>query len=798
MRSLFVIIGAIAVLLARGPLFAAPPANEPIVLPGGTTLVDVDFERHVASLLGRLGCNSAACHGAFQGKGGFHLSLFGQSPAQDFAAIVGKPGASRVDVESPDDSLLLLKPSGQVPHGGGVRLKEGSWEYQLIRAWIAAGARRIPGSSAVARLIVEPAEPPPLALHANTSLRVLAHFADGHKTDVTPFSEFHSRDDAIAECDAAGTVTARNCGDTSIVVAYRGAFTGVPVLVPYAPSRAPGTTTGTANLIDDEVNARLDRLGLTVSPPAGDAEFLRRATLDVLGNLPGADDVRRFVADADPAKRAKLIDRLLAHPRRAALWATRMCDITACNVEALGTPEELRPRWAKMWHDWFRRRFEQNCRYDQIVRGVLCATSRDGKPLDAWIDEAISLHRTAQAGFDSDYRDRASLDLFWRRLGPQGEVPVEDLAELTASAFLGLRLHCARCHQHPYDRWTQTDFAGYANIFARVEFGSSTELRVAMNDRLEQHRRARAAGQTPVDLPRLSEVFVNLLGRRLEDSDVGVAVAPKPPGGPVQEDQGDPRETFFRWLVAPDNPYFAVNFVNRLWARYFGAGLVEPVDAFSAGNPATHPRLLERLAAEFVQSGYDIVHIERLILSSQAYERSSAPAGNNAGDKHNVARGPVRPLMVEVLLDAINAALESSDDFGPDAPPGTQAVELAPNRFSTRALNELFQTLGRGDRKSLCDCDRTTAPSLRQPLFLMSDPRVVEKLGAGRLSRLLHQERSDRDIIDEFYLATLSRFPAPDERDFALRHIAEHGDRRASLTDLVWGLINTREFSTNH
>lgn len=794
------LISTLAVVMTVGlrvtHVLADSPPESPVT--GGTELVDVDFERHVTGLFGRLGCNSAACHGSFQGKGGFRLSLFGQSAAMDHAAILGEADSGRIDLDSPDDSLLLAKPSGREPHGGGVRLPEGSWEYRLIRQWISAGALRTPESGSVAKLMLDPVEVPPLEIGQKISLRVMAEFMDGQRKDVTPFAEFRSRDDAVVDASATGSLVARAAGDSSVVVSYRGTFLGVPVIVPY-PSTGPlPKTTAASNWIDEEVNFRLAQLGLAASPLTGDAEFLRRVSLDVIGIIPTSEETRSFLSDGDPNKRSKKIDVLLSHPRRAACWATKMCDVTACDIDHLAGTEELRPKRAKMWHDWFRRRFAENMSYDQIVEGVLCATSRQNRSVEEWIDEEVALDQTARAGFDTSYKDRPSLDLFWQRMGPQGPLPVEELAELTATAFLGIRLHCARCHRHPYDHWTQDDFAGYANIFAHTEFGSSTELRVAVNDRLERRRQAKRDGQTPPEFPRLQEVFLNPTPRPLIDALTTNPVPPKSPGGPILTDEGDLREALFRWLKRADNPYFAANFVNRVWARYFGAGLVEPVDAFSTANPATHPRLLRRLSDEFVTSGYDIRCLERLILSSQAYQRTSRPEGNNASDLHNFAHASVRPLLAEVLIDSLNASLESTDKFGSDVPDGSQAIELAPNRFSDPYVNELFRILGRGNRKSLCECGRAPSPSIRQPLFLMSDVKVIDKIRRGRLSRLLQQNAADTEIVDEFYLATLSRHPDADELDFSRQHISAGSSRVEGLCDLVWALINSREFSTNH
>ncbi len=790
---------SVALFLLNVAMANADASKESVVeLPGGVELDEVNFERHVTSLFGRLGCNSAACHGSFDGKGGFRLSLFGQSPEMDYAAVLDKGGSGRVNVPAPDESLLLAKPSGREEHGGGVRMQPDSWEYKLLRQWIAAGAQRTAGGAALLKLSIDPSEIPSLEVGQKARVRVLADFANGQQQDVTPFVEFRIRNEDIVSTDGIGELLTRKAGDTSLIVSYRGTFQGIPVIVPEPATELTADPPEASHWIDEEVNERIVRLRLATSPRAGDAEFLRRVSLDVIGIVPTPAEVREFLADSDPHKRAKTIDSLLVHPRRAACWATKMCDVTALNVDQLGAPDELRPKRAKMWHDWFRQRFTENMPYDKIVEGVLCATSRHGKPIEAWIDDEIALEQSATASFETNYRDRPGLDLFWRRSGPQGPLPVEDLAELTATAFLGLRLHCARCHQHPYDHWTQQDFAGYANIFARVEFGSSTDLRIATLARLDERRKAKQEGNSLPEFPRLQELFLRHRSRPLIDSVSETGAAPKAPSGPLLFDEQDPRRALLRWLIRSDNPYFAANCVNRIWARLLGTGLVEPVDGFSSTNPATHPRLLQRLSQEFVDSGFDIRHIERLILMSQAYQRSSEILGNNVSDRHNYARKMVRPLLAEVLIDSLNAALETTDSFGTDVPQFSQAIELAPNRLSDPTFDELFRILGRGDRKSLCDCNRANSPTIRQPLFLMSDPRVLEKIRNGRLARLVEGNSSDQQIVDEFYLALLSREPDADEREFALQHVTDGVHRVEGLADIVWALVNSCEFVTNH
>lgn len=791
----------LAVALAIGRVaFAQQPASsgQSILAPA---IEKVDFERHVAPLLTRLGCNAGACHGSFEGQGGFRLSLFGQSPANDFAALTAAD-AHRVIVNAPDECLMLAKPSRRVDHEGGLRLPADSWQYAVVRRWIADGAHYRPRSGDVRELAIEPAPPARLARGESVPLRVIAEFADGTQEDVTVFSELRSSDEAVAGVDVDGQLTATGPGSTSLIASYLGAFAQAPIVVPFPEADSPLARLAPANLVDEEIDRQLDGLNLASSPPASDHEFLRRATLDVLGTLPTMAEIRGFAANHDSAKREWAIDRLLAHPRRAAVWASKMCDITACNIDTMEGPESLRPKRAKMWYDWFRRRFADNVRYDELARGVLCATSRGGEPIERWIEreakrETEQKHASRES-FGSDYADRDQLDLYWRRMGPDGPPPVEDLAELTASAFLGLRLHCARCHHHPYDRWSQRDFAGFAQVVARVEFGSSTELRSEINRQLEARRQKRAAGATFPPLPRLQEVYVSAKGRPLIDAAAEASAPPTAPGGLVLAGSSDPRQAFADWLVQPENPFFARSFVNRVWAKYFGAGLVEPVDDMSASNPARHPALLARLAAEFVRSDYDIAKLERLILTSNAYQRSARTTGNNAADSRSFARATVRPLPAETLLDALNAALETTDDFGPDVPAGSTAMEVAPNRLTGGRFNTVFRVLGRGDRRSLCDCDRATGPSIRLPVFLMSDPLVLAKISEGRLARRMAAESDNRAIVTEIYLATVSRPPGEDELEFLQQQLASAPDRRAALADVLWALLNTREFSTNH
>jgi hypothetical protein len=791
-------VGSLAVLLIAAGVLPPSPAGE-VALPNGAKLDRVSFERHVASLLGRLGCNAGACHGSFQGKGGLRLSLFGHSPAMDYAALTHEGLARRVNLCDPEQSLVLLKPTAALPHEGGLRFAARSWQYQVIREWIARGAKWRPGDGDVRRLEVQPREYRFTGPGDTLRLRVFADFADGSREDVTPFCEFRAKDDYIADVLSDGTARGLHAGDTTAIVSYRGNLLTARVLVP--ASITPGFTypqVPEANYIDHEVFAKLSKLNIVPSEQAGDAEFLRRVTLDTIGTLPTPDEVRAFLADRSPAKRARKIEELLAHPLHAALWATKFCDITANNLDAMEDPPDLGPKRAKMWHDWFRKRIASDVPYDQIVRGILTATSREGLKVDAWINREVGLHEELRKGFETHYADRPGLDLFWRRLANDDFFPLEQMGELTATAFLGIRLECAQCHKHPYDRWTQADYRAWANIFGQTEFDSSPETTAAVADLLEARRKA-APGQAGPSIPRLREVYIrNEPRRRLPHPEHGGPLPAKALGGPEIALQGDARVRLCDWLVAPDNPFFARAFVNRVWAHYFGLGLVMPVDNFSVTNPPSNEPLLDALAKDFVSHQYDIRSLERVILSSRTYQLSAVPTPTNLQERGNYARSYPRQLMAEVVADALEAALGVAEERGPGLPPRVRAVEVAPNRVQNEYLSTLFRVFGRPARTTTCDCERFQEPAVPQTLFLMSNPVVLKGLTSGRLPKLLAENRTDENVLEELFLATLSRFPQEGEKRTALDHVRAKADRQKGFADVLWGLINIREFILNH
>jgi hypothetical protein len=787
-------LGLVAVI-AGNPAWAAEP--KPLRLPDGLALENVDFDRHVASLFGRLGCNAGACHGSFQGRGGLNLSLFGHDPARDFATLTRNALGRRIDVINPDRSLVLLKPTGQIPHEGGQRFKIDSWEYRVIRAWIAQGAKRDPLRAAVERIEIRPGVLNLERPGGNGRLSVVARFADGEEADVTPFCELRIRDDAVAMVSPGGKIRGLRPGDTAIVASYNDRLASVRVTVPTGRVvTIPDVPE--CDAIDRVIFTKLRTLGIGPSRPSSDAEFLRRVTLDIIGTLPSPQDVRAFLGDVAADKRSMKINELLAHPMHAALWATRFLDITGCDVKAMEGPDDLRARRAQMWHDWFRKRFADNTPYSDIARGVITATSREGASADAWVAREADRMIALKNGAATDYASKPGLDLYWRRFALGDYVGVEPLAERTAAAFLGVRIECAQCHKHPFDRWTQVDYRAFANVFADVQFGLSTEGLAATARLLDARRKADPSGMLP-SIPRLRETYVSERpSRRLADPATGRPFAPKALGGPELPASGDPRERLFAWLMKPDNPYFARTFVNRVWAVYFGVGLVDPVDGFSVTNPPSNAHLLDALAAGFVAQGYNVRRLERSILNSRAYQRSSEPGNGNLDDHGNFARAEPRPMIAEVLVDALNASLGVAGDFGSDAPKGARAIEIATNHVTSPDLARVFRVFGRPARVAICDCERPSKPALPQTLFLMTDAALLDKLRSGRLKDLAGSDRCDEEKIQELFLATLSRLPDDDEERAALDQLRTRPDRSSGLADVLWALINTREFVLNH
>lgn len=804
--ALSLLVGLLTTTAARGDDAQA------VKLPGDVIIEQVDFRQHVLPLVSKLGCNAGNCHGSFQGRGGFRLSLFGHAPDDDFEAI-----SDRVDTDDPAASLLVSKPTSKTDHGGGQRFTTDSWEHQLLTAWIRQGAK----ASAIDDAALPKLAATPRAIRVrvgeSAAMDASAQFGDRPPQRVTPLCRVESSDPAVVDISADGRALGVRSGMANVIISYAGSFATIPVTIPFADDIAhndvkqddvkapagarsiPSVTTESAPSIDHWITARLAELNLPSAAPADDAQFLRRVTLDVVGRLPTPDEARAFLASGDANKRAAVVDRLLADPQHASLWATRLCDITGCRLETMEGPDNLKRARARMWHAWFRKRLAANAPFDQIVRSVVSGTSRGELSGEQYVERELALIRAAEAGGVGEYADRLSLDFYWRRVSTTGVYPREEMAERTAAAFLGIRIECARCHKHPYDRWTQTDYAAFVNVFANVTFGSSTEVNRAVLARLDNIRSQRAAGAEPAPLPRLQEMYDDpRQAQLLSDTKRKRLVAPRLLGDREIAASENGRDVLAAWITRPDNPHFARNWVNRVWAHYFGRGLVDPVDNFSGRNPPSHPELLDALATQFAQSGFDMRALERTILNSRVYQQSSVASTKASDAARYYACAPVRPLMAEALVQATNQALGGANAWTDDIPAGGSAWDVGASRPANPRLAYLFELFGRGARESVCDCDRSTDVTLRQSLHLMADGEWIEQIRASALVTDLTAEPSISQALSTVYLRMLSRTPTGTEEEIVAPHVSAAADRKEAWVDVVWALLNSREFRTNH
>ncbi|HEV3341232.1 MAG TPA: DUF1549 domain-containing protein [Pirellulales bacterium] len=717
---------------------------------------EVSFNRDVMGVLAKAGCNQGVCHGNQNGKGGFKLSLRGQDPRADFAALTRDQLGRRVDWLLPEQSLLLTKPTASVPHQGGRRFQAGSSEYQVIRRWIAAGCPadppdaptlvRLEVSPAAEQILIEPA--------ATVPLTVAAVFSDGSRRDVTTKAVYEPTN-TLVTVDHDGLVQAVAAGETTLLVRYLEQQVAVRLaVVPPRPDfafQAPAE----ANYIDRHVFAKLRSLKTNPSPVAGDSVFLRRAYVDALGVLPTADETRRFLNDPSPDKRGRLIDELVKREEFADCWALKWSDLLR-NEEKV-----LDPKGVANFHHWIRQSIAQ------------------GKPLDQFARELIvsrgSTYTNPPANFYRANRDPVSR------------------AEAAAQLFLGVRLQCAKCHNHPFDRWTQSDYYRWAGFFARVRYKVVENRRRDINDGHEFD------GEQIVWMAGDGEVHDPRTDRPMEPCFLG------DPTPAVSADQ-DRLEELAGWITAADNPFFARAQANRVWYHLMGRGIVEPIDDFRATNPPAIPALLDELAADFAAHSFDLRHLVRTIMSSHTYQLSAQPSETRPGetdDEANFSHALVRRLSAEELFDALSQVSGVTADF-PGYPAGMRAGQL-PGVQATRRRrgmrdDQFLVLFGKPPRLLTCECERSTEPTLGQAFQLVSGPTINDLLTreGNRLSGLISSGKSPVEIVEELFLWSLARFPTADESRSIVAYLEQAADRRASLEDAAWSLLNSKEFLLRH
>ena len=739
--------------------------------PGG----EPSFVKHVVPMFNKVGCSARSCHGSFQGQGGFHLSLFGYDPTLDDRQLKAKDArVPRIDTKRPDQSLALQKPLGEVEHEGGELLEKNSWQHRVFRDWIAAGAvYNAKNPTTLRRLVVLPTRAT-LAAGESVALRVVAEFSDDRVEDVTPLTAFASNDEAVAEVEESGVVSVKDTGDTSIVVSYGGGVVTCQIVVP-RPKLTEFPEFSPNNRIDELTAAKWRMIGVHPSELAGDEAFVRRVYVDVIGTLPTADEVRAFLNDQRVDKRARLIDELLNRPEFAAWWASIFSDWTGNNQSNLNNFWKV----SSLWHDWFREKLQRNVPYDELVGGIITATSLEGRPLDVYLAEnsRVTKNLEPRDGFDDGaYARRKTLDLYWMKRGGGPE----ERAIRTANAFLGVQIQCAQCHKHPFDRWTQSDFEGFTSFFRVTEVCDLDGTK-------------RSGGRFDYDkvavYPQVEPRYKALV-KRYPPKILAGEVAPYEDGGK------DPREALWQWMRSTNNPYFAKNIVNRLWEHYFGVGIVDPVDDLNAANPPSNPPLFDWLAKDFIEHDFDLKHLHRRILNSRTYQLSHLPNDTNRTDRRNFSHALVRRMPAEVALDAVAQVTGTSLRFNNYAVrANSRAIEVSASvRYGpTEYFMDVF---GRPKREQTCACERSNEASLNQALMLINDAdiqsRIVDR--QGRLAKLLGDQADDRALIEELYLASLSRYPTAAEVKTALDYSAESESRAEAMQDVLWSLINIREF----
>ena len=732
---------ALATLL--GPLARGVSAE---ASPSGSR---VSFTTDVRPLLTRFGCNSGGCHGKATGQNGFKLSLLGYEPAEDYNALVREAFGRRISRTAPERSLVLLKATGAVPHGGGRLMDADSEEFQVLHRWIEQGASPPrPDDPVIQRIAIEPGDRV-LSKNGRVSLRVRALLSDGSIRDATGLALYESNEPEVAEVNAAGEIrTSARGGLFAVMVRYGDQFATFHGTVPYHAAKPVASTSEPdegRSWVDRLLRRQWRRLGIEPSPPADDATFLRRASLDIRGSIPTPEEVRAYLADTRPDKRARLIDRLLEHPGYASLFGLKWADILKNRGGGYSTSQQR--AGTSLFAAWIRDAIASNMPYDRFATEILTAVgSQEINPPTIWYRSV----RTSQ-----------------------------DYVESISQAFLGVRVQCAQCHHHPAERWSQDDYYGLAAVFARV---------------------GRKGGFADAEVPTNQTIFVASEGRVVHPR-TKRTISPRPLGGPDFSvgRYDDPRIHLAGWMTDPANPYFARTMANRIWGHFFGRGLIHPIDDARSTNPPSHPDLLDALARDFVRSGFDVKHLIRVCCNSEAYALSSGPNAVNRDDHQTFARYYPKRLQAEVLLDAFSDALGVATDFsgGPGKfPPGTRAMDL-PDEAVPNAFLDVF---GRPARASSCECERVGEASLGQALALISSPLLEQKLKAaeGLPARSANDKRPIAEVVDDLFVRVLGRTARPGEVEKARRFLRAQADSRAAYESLAWSLLVSAEFLFNH
>lgn len=703
------------------------------------TEAPISFQLDVQPVLTAYGCNTGACHGKQRGQNGFQLSLLGFDSDFDFASLTRDARGRRLFPASPRQSLLIRKATGELPHGGGKRFEVDSDPYTLLLRWIEQGASRsIEGEPVLNRVQLADTDyslPP----SAGASLHVTAHYSDGSSRDVTALATYMSNDSAVVAVSADGHLTSGPLpGETAIMVRYMNHICVANVEIPQtkAVPRAIFDALPRHNVIDEHVYAKLQRLGIKPSDVVTDEVFLRRVYPDLIGRLPTVEEARSFLDSDAEAKRERLVGQLLERPEYADHWAGYWADLLRPNPYRVGIKAVLN------YDNWIRTQFRENVAYDEFVRRLITAKG------STWQNGAATL-----------YRDRRSPD---------------EVATLVSQLFLGIRLECAKCHHHPFERWSQQDFYQFAAYFSKVaRKGTGLSPPISGGEEIVY-----TSTTGDVKHPLTGQVMVPT---PLYESNAGTT-----------NDFEDPRQALAQWMTDGDNDYFAQVQVNRVWSILMGRGMVEPVDDLRSTNPATNPELLTALADEFRRNDYDLKALLRLIVLSRTYSHGSPPNETNVADRINYSRHYRKRLRAEVLMDAVADVTETSARLT-----GLPADSRANQVWTHRVDSVFLDTFGRPNENQDPPCERTPDSTVTQALHLMNSRELDGRIRSdeSRAARLAAGDFSPREIVEELYLATYSRYPTEEERDYGSKLMEAAENRRQVTEDLLWAMINSPEFS---
>lgn len=702
----------------------------------------VSFRRDFVAALNVGGCNMGACHGTPSGKGGFKLSLRGYDPAADYLQLTRDVLGRRTDRLDPDSSLVLQKGLAKVSHEGGERFKATTIPAQTIRAWIAEGLNDDPADlPELKKIEVLPGSRVLNAPARWQQLAVLAHFVDGTVRDVTRLTVFSSSDTAVAEVSNYGLVEFGQGGEVAILARYLDQLMTVRLTYLEPKKGFVWNNPPETNFVDTHTFTKLKMLNILPSELCTDQEFVRRAYLDICGILPTADEVRAFLASQEKDKRAKLIDQLLERPEFADFWTLKWADVLRSNRKT------IQVKGIHVYQHWLRDHFARNTPFNEVVKELITANG--------------SSYANPPANFYRIARDP------------------ESLAETTAQLFFGIRMQCAKCHNHPFERWTQDDYYSMAAFFVRVG---------RKKDTLE-------GGNTPQNPG--AEVIFDLRSGEKQQPRSGKVMVPKFLGGavaPLKPGQ-DRREALADWIAGNDNPFFAKSVVNRVWFHLNGKGIVDPVDDFRDSNPSANDELLDALAKDFVAHKFDMRHVVRTICNSRTYQLSAQTNETNRDDNKYFSHATTKLLSAEPLLDAICTAVEVPEKF-PNLPMGTRAVQLPDGEIN----HPFLKTLGQPGRELACECERESDSNLAMALQFINGPTINEKIrnANNRVGRLMGAKMADKDMLTEIYLATLSRPPQEAEVKAVLDHVNKAQDKRKAWEDVQWALLNAKEFLFRH